>query len=91
MEMPGFATAADDPVVTETVGAIIDSGGVTSVGGWSAACDGGFINRDLGITTIVCGPGDINGEAHQPNESVSVADLETAARAYALTAMRLLA
>ncbi|MEE3853316.1 M20 family metallopeptidase [Gordonia sp. LSe1-13] len=90
MEMPGFATDKSHSLVTSTVGAITDAGGSTSVGGWSAACDGGFVNRDLGIPAIVCGPGEIHTQAHQPDESVAIADLETAARAYALTALRML-
>ncbi|MFW0787723.1 M20 family metallopeptidase [Gordonia sp. CPCC 206044] len=90
MEMPGFATSADHPLVTTAVSSVTDAGRSTSVGGWTAACDGGFVSRDLGIPTIVLGPGDINAEAHQPDESVAIADLETAARAYALAALRLL-
>ncbi|AZG47795.1 M20 family metallopeptidase [Gordonia insulae] len=90
MEMPGFATPADHALVTTAVGAVTDAGRTTSVGGWSAACDGGFVNRDLGIPAIVLGPGNINAEAHQPDESVAIADLEAAARAYALAALRLL-
>ncbi|MXP19818.1 ArgE/DapE family deacylase [Gordonia sp. HNM0687] len=90
MEMPGFATDESHPLVSTTVGAITDAGATTSVGGWSAACDGGFVSRDLGIPSIVCGPGEIHSQAHQPDESVAIADLETAARAYALTALRLL-
>lgn len=90
MEMPGFATAADHPLVTTAVSAVTDSGRTTSVGGWSAACDGGFVSRDLGVPSIVLGPGNINAEAHQPNESVAIADLESAARTYALAALRLL-
>ncbi|MBD0863483.1 M20 family metallopeptidase [Gordonia sp. zg691] len=90
MEMPGFATAADHPLVTAAVGSVTDAGTVTSVGGWSAACDGGFVSRDLGIPSIVLGPGNINTDAHQPDESVAIADLVTAARAYALAALRLL-
>ncbi|GAB91161.1 M20 family metallopeptidase [Gordonia rhizosphera] len=90
MEMPGFATPADHALVSTAVSALVDAGRETSVGGWSAACDGGFVSRDLGIPTIVMGPGNINAEAHKPNESVAVADLEAAARAYALAAIRLL-
>ena len=90
MEMPGFATAADHPLVTTAVGAVTDAGAATSVGGWSAACDGGFVSRDLGIPSIVLGPGNINTEAHQPDESVAVADLVTAAKAYALAGLRML-
>jgi len=90
MEMPGFATAADHPLVTAAVGAVTDAGTATSVGGWSAACDGGFVSRDLGIPSIVLGPGNINTDAHQPDESVAIADLVTAAKAYTLAGLRLL-
>lgn len=90
MEMPGFATDAVHPLVTTAVGAVTDAGADTSIGGWTAACDGGFVSRDLGVPSIVLGPGNINTDAHQPDESVAIADLVTAARAYALAAMRLL-
>ncbi|WP_238418966.1 M20 family metallopeptidase [Gordonia sp. 'Campus'] len=90
MEMPGFATAADHPLVTAAVEAVTHAGAATSVGGWTAACDGGFVSRDLGIPSIVLGPGNINTDAHQPDESVAIADLVTAARAYTLAALRLL-
>lgn len=84
MEMPGFETPADHELVTSAVGAMRDLGAVTSVGGWTAACDGGFVSRDLRVPTIVFGPGDINTQAHQPDETVRIADLHTAAAAYAL-------
>nr|WP_040509655.1 M20 family metallopeptidase [Gordonia soli] len=90
MEMPGFATPADHRLVTTAVDAVTDAGVPTSVGGWSAACDGGFVSRDLGIPSIVLGPGDIHSQAHQPDESIDVADLAVAARTYALSALRLL-
>ncbi|MCH5643839.1 M20 family metallopeptidase [Gordonia sp. ABSL49_1] len=90
MEMPGFATPADHALVTSAVDAVTDAGATTSIGGWSAACDGGFVSRDLGVPSIVLGPGNINTDAHQPDESVAVGDLVTAARAYTLAALRLL-
>lgn len=90
MEMPGFETAADHRLVTAAVDALTTLKVETSVGGWTAACDGGFVSRDLGIPAIVCGPGNINTQAHQPDESVAVDDLVTAARAYALVALELL-
>lgn len=90
MEMPGFETPADHTLVTATVDALNSLDAQTSVGGWTAACDGGFVSRDLGIPAIVCGPGNINTQAHQPDESVAVDDLVTAARAYALLALELL-
>ena len=60
------------------------------MGGWTAACDGGFISRDLGIPAVVLGPGNINTQAHQPDESVVVDDLLIAARVYTLMALRML-
>ncbi len=91
MEMPGFRTDPDSAVVATAVEAIADAGGGESpVGGWTAACDGGFIARHFGVDTIVLGPGGLNDQAHQRDESVGVDELTTAARAYALMCMRLL-
>ncbi|MEE2569758.1 M20 family metallopeptidase [Pseudarthrobacter sp. J64] len=88
MEMPGFRTPAEHPLVVNSVAALADAGVESAVTGWTAACDGGFISRDLGIPTIVMGPGGLNDQAHQVNESVSVAELVAAARAYALMCLR---
>ncbi|EGD54476.1 M20 family metallopeptidase [Gordonia neofelifaecis] len=90
MFLPGFATPEDHPLVTATAQAVVDSGAPTSVGGWTAACDGGWTSSALGIPTVVMGPGDINGQAHQPDESVSLAELVTAAQAYLRVALALL-
>ena len=90
MEMPGFITDPGHALVVGAVEAVADAGGGRpAVGGWSAACDGGFIARDLGIPCIVLGPGGLNDQAHQANESVSIDELAIAARAYALLALRL--
>ncbi|MCX7860472.1 MAG: ArgE/DapE family deacylase [Chloroflexus sp.] len=40
-----------------------------------------------GIPTVLYGPGDVR-DAHRPNESVAIADLQTATRVFALTALR---
>ncbi|MBG0738226.1 M20 family metallopeptidase [Paeniglutamicibacter antarcticus] len=97
MEMPGFRTPVDHPLVRGAVAAVREgcagaepdeSNPDPVVGGWSAACDGGFIARDLGVPTIVLGPGGLNDQAHQINESVRIADLAVAARAYALMILR---
>ena len=90
MEMPGFITDPEHPLVRAVAGAVSAAGAATSVGGWTAACDGGYIARDWGVPTVVMGPGDINGQAHQPDESVSLTELITAARAYVLAAVTLL-
>jgi len=88
MEMPGFRTAPDHPLVGNAVTSLADAGVGSAVTGWSAACDGGFIARDFGVPVIVLGPGGLNDQAHQVNESVSVAELVAAARAYALMCLR---
>jgi acetylornithine deacetylase/succinyl-diaminopimelate desuccinylase-like protein len=91
MEMPGFETPADDPFVTGVDGALGSAGGPgLPLGGWTAACDGGFVARDTGVPVVVLGPGSVAGEAHRPDESVGVAELHVAARGYALAALRLL-
>ncbi|TFD58182.1 M20 family metallopeptidase [Cryobacterium sp. Hh38] len=90
MEMPGFTTDPAHPLVVGAVEAMADAGGGRqAVGGWSAACDGGFVARDVGIPCIVLGPGGLNDQAHQPNESVGIDELAIAARAYVLLALRL--
>lgn len=91
MSMPGFETAADHPFVVTTDGALQGAGGpALALGGWTAACDGGFIARESGVPTLVLGPGSVTEQAHRPDESVSVDDLVVAARTYALAALRLL-
>lgn len=89
MVMPGFELAADAPLIAEVRAAVRDAGGTGAAGVWTAACEGGFVARHSSIPTLVLGPGDLQTQAHQPDESVSVAELAAAARAYALIAMRL--
>jgi acetylornithine deacetylase len=91
MEMPAFETPADSTLVRISDAALADVGGPgLPVGGWTAACDGGFVARDLGVPVVVLGPGSVTEKAHRPDESVDVGELLRAARAYALTALRLL-
>lgn len=91
MEMPAFLTAADADLVRVTDASLADAGGPgLPLGGWTAACDGGFIARDLGVPVVVLGPGSVTDQAHRADESVGVDELLVAAKAYALTALRLL-
>ena len=91
MEMPGFETAADHPLVVVSSRAVIDAGGpALPLAGWTAACDGGFVARDAGIPVVVLGPGSVAHQAHRADESVALRDLHVAARTYALCALRLL-
>ncbi|MPV39063.1 ArgE/DapE family deacylase [Georgenia subflava] len=91
MEMPGFETPVDAPLVRTAAAAVRDAGGPDlPVTGWSAACDGGYVARATGTDVVVLGAGSVTGQAHRPDESVALADLLTAARAYALCALRTL-
>lgn len=90
MEMPGFETPEDHPLVRTAHAASLASGAPNrEVGGWTAACDGGFVARDLGVPAIVLGPGSVVDQAHRPDESVAIDELAIAARTYALSALRL--
>jgi succinyl-diaminopimelate desuccinylase len=82
MEMPGFETDPTHPLVATAVDALVAEGAAAPVEAWTAACEGGFIARHHGCPTIIVGPGDITGQAHQPDERVPIADLGAAARAY---------
>lgn len=91
MEMPAFETAADADLVRVTEAARLDGGGPPMpLAGWTAACDGGYIARDLDVPVVVLGPGSVTTQAHRADESVPVAELVAAARTYALAALRLL-
>jgi len=91
LDMPGFETAADSQIAAVVHRAGIDAGAPESPpGGWTAACDGGFLARDAGLDVVVFGPGSVTEQAHQADESVPVADLLVAASAYALTILRTL-
>jgi acetylornithine deacetylase/succinyl-diaminopimelate desuccinylase family protein len=91
MEMPAFETPAESPLARIVGAAVADAGGPTlPPGGWTAACDGGFVARDLDVPVIVIGPGSVAEQAHRQDESVAIEELIVAARTYALTALRLL-
>jgi acetylornithine deacetylase/succinyl-diaminopimelate desuccinylase family protein len=92
MEIPSFEVPPDHPFVVMARSASIDAGAPERpVAGWTGACDGGYQMRDTGIPTVVLGPGSVVEHAHRPDESVPVAEVVTAARAYALCALRTLA
>lgn len=88
MSMPGFRTPPDAPIVSWVQESGADLGLTLPVGGWTAACDGGFVSRDFDIPALVCGPGDLNAQAHKADESVGVEELRTAARLFAAVAAR---
>jgi len=90
MEIPSFEVAPADPLVELVRQAAADAGGPElPVGGWTAACDGGYVMRDAGIPALVLGPGSVVEQAHKPDECVALAELAQAARIYALAMLRL--
>lgn len=91
LDMPAFETSPNSPIV-ETVQAATGAAGGPQLplGGWTAACDGGFIARDAGVPVVVMGPGSVLEQAHHADESVELEELVLASRAYALSAMRAL-
>lgn len=91
MEMPAMETPAGHPLLA----AIEDAMAAAAIPaaapeGWTAACDGGFLHRDLGIPVVLLGPGSLR-RAHRPDETCPVAEIESVARAYAYLAGRVLA
>ena len=91
MWMPGFETQVDATLVECVERALAHAGGPgRPLGGWTAACDGGFVARDANVPCVVLGPGSVTEQAHRPDESVGVDELAVATRAYALAALELL-
>lgn len=91
MKMPGFFTPADHPLVSDVLEAAVGAGGSPAIGGWTAACDGGFVSREMNLPTVVFGPGGLTDQAHQVDESVGIGELLKAARTYALLAAKAVA
>lgn len=88
MTMPGFTIDPTEPVVARIQDAVLAAGGDGATDVWTASCEGGFVCRHHEVDTVVLGPGDLPGQAHQPDERVSISELVRAARAYALLALR---
>ena len=84
-----FEVPEGSPVVTAGVAAVRTAGASGEIVGFRGASDARFL-FEAGADTIVFGPGDI-GLAHTARERVSLAEVETAAHAYALALGRLLA
>ncbi len=89
MEIPSFELAPEHPLVQGLLRAASEAGAPERpVAGWTAACDGGYLMRDAGIPSVVFGPGSVIEQAHRPDESVAVDEVELAARTYARYAAR---
>jgi acetylornithine deacetylase/succinyl-diaminopimelate desuccinylase family protein len=89
MEIPSFELEPRDDLVQGVQRASVDAGAPERpAAGWVAACDGGYLMRHAGVPSVVLGPGSVVDQAHRPDESVPIAEVEVAARAYALYAAR---
>ncbi|WP_084614054.1 M20 family metallopeptidase [Nakamurella lactea] len=91
VERPVVDTPVDAPVVQALAAAHLDVVGEEPVyGGVPGSTDGTVLTRDAGLVTVVYGPGG-KWIAHQADEFVAVADIETATRVYARAAELFLA
>ena len=89
MEMPPMQSPSDHPIFAALAAATADAGGPSlPTGTWSAACDGGFLQRGGIAPVVLFGPGSITKQAHRPDEFVPLSETLIAARAYALLAAR---
>jgi len=81
-----------DTELAQTVdAALADVGGPRlPPGGWTGACDGGFVAPRSRHPGGRAGTRLATSQAHRADESVAIEELIVAARAYALTALRLL-
>lgn len=88
---PAMEIAADQPVVgavRRAAEAVL--GRDPGVHGWTATADSNILVNDLGIPTVIFGPGSIRQVAHQPNEYVPISELHAATQIYALVLADLL-
>lgn len=85
-DRPAVDTPESDPLVRSVVAAHQQMTGITPpFGGVPGTTDGTIFTRDLGIPTVVYGPGG-KWIAHQADEFVEVAEIPFYARAYARAA-----
>lgn len=84
LELPGMSLPPDHPLAT----AVKQTLGSNSAGKVAYGTEGGLF-ESVGIPTIVCGPGDI-AQAHQPDEWIAEAELESCDRFIRRLAGRLL-
>jgi acetylornithine deacetylase len=81
-------TDVRDPVVTAVTGAVTAlTGSAPPVEGVTYGADMRLLVNVAGIPTVLFGPGDVR-VAHMPDEYVAISDLEAAARALVVAAVR---
>ncbi|WP_152401048.1 M20 family metallopeptidase [Paenibacillus cellulositrophicus] len=89
-----FIPASTLPQDHELVQALVEVtgnvlGNPSSIGIFEATCEAPFLSVDLGIPTVIFGPGSLD-QAHVKDERVSVRQITDAAEVYMQLAMRLL-
>ena len=92
LHWPPFVTDPDAPIIDAVVGAHRDVAGLNGeedsdrVGAFVAVCHATYL-IESGVQSVAYGPGTIL-QAHRADESIAIDELELAAQAYALTAIR---
>ena len=70
--------ASDHPLVTGLQACCREAGLPGEVSAMTASCDSWFYNNQLGIPTVVFGPGSLR-HAHSSEEQIALADIAAAA------------
>lgn len=76
----GYTVPEDHPLPTALVEAARKNGAPGEVRAMTAACDAWFYNNQVGVPTVVFGPGSL-GHAHSKDEHIRLDDIMTAASA----------
>ena len=76
----GYTVPEDHPLPTALVEAARKNGAPSEVRAMTAACDAWFYNNQVGVPTVVFGPGSL-GHAHSKDEHIRLDDIMTAASA----------
>ncbi len=74
----GYALPPDHPLVEGLLQSLRERGAPAEVRAMTAACDAWYYNNQLGIPTVVFGPGFL-GDAHGPHEKINIQDIMIAA------------
>jgi acetylornithine deacetylase len=84
---PAWETPGNDPLISSLRGALDTVSGSSVERGMTYGCDSCHIHRLTGAPVAIFGPGVIE-DCHIPNESIAIADVLTAAKVLALTALQ---